>query len=69
MDEFSLTVTACNTAVERIKHSVLFAFVAINTLQIVDEDVNFVGKSAASNGSVWFSFESHGKVEAMEEIL
>ena len=54
---------------ERIKHSVLFAFVAVNTLQIGDEDGEFVGKSAASNGSVWFSFESRGKVEAMEEIV
>jgi len=55
--------------VERIKRSVLFAFVTVNTLQIGDEDVEFVGKSAASNGSVWFSFESRGKVEAMEEIV
>ena len=31
---------------------------AVNTLQIGDEDVDFVGKSAASNGFVWFSFES-----------
>ena len=50
-------------AVERIKHLVLFAFVAINTLLIVNDDVNFVRESAASNGSVWFSCESHGKVE------
>ena len=42
---------------------------AINALQIVDKDVDFVGESAASNGSVWFSFESHGKVKAMEEIV
>ena len=43
---------------ERIKRSVLFAFVAVNTLQIGDEDGEFVGKSASHNGSVWFSFES-----------
>ena len=49
--------------------SVLFAFVAVNTLQIGDKDVNFVGKSAAFNGFVWFSFESRGKMEAMEEIV
>ena len=55
--------------VERIKRSVVFAFVTVNTLRIGDEDVEFVGKSAASNGSVWFSFESRGKVEAMEEIV
>ena len=54
---------------ERIKRSVSFAFVAVNTLQIDDEDGEFVGKSAASNGSFWFSFESRGKVEAMEEIV
>ena len=30
----------------------MFAFVAVNTPQIGDEDVEFVGKSAASNGSV-----------------
>ena len=54
---------------ERIKRSVLFAFVAVNTLQIGDEDGEFVGKSVASNGSVWFSFESRGKVEAVEEIV
>ena len=53
---------------ERIKRSVLFAFVAVNTLQFGDEDGEFVGKSAASNGSVWFSFESRRNVEAMEEI-
>ena len=51
------------------KCSVLFAFVAVNTLQIGDEDVDFVGKSAVSNGFVWFSFEIRGKVEAMEEIV
>ena len=34
---------------ERIKSSVIFAFVAVNTLQIGDEDGEFVGKSAASN--------------------
>ena len=34
---------------ERIKRSVLFAFVAVSTLQIDDEDGEFVGKSAASN--------------------
>ena len=53
---------------KRIKRSVLFAFVAVSTLQIGDEDSEFVGKSAASNGSVWFSFETRRKVEAMEEI-
>jgi len=47
---------------ERVKRSVLFAFVAVNTLQIGDEDGEFVEKSAASNGSVLFSFESRGKV-------
>ena len=54
---------------ERIKHSVLFAFVAVDTLQIGDEDGKFVGESASYSGSVWFSFESSGKVEAMEEIV
>ena len=34
---------------ERIKRSVLFAFVAVNTLQIGDEDGEFVGKSGAFN--------------------
>ena len=34
---------------ERIKRSVLFAFVAVSILQIGDEDGEFVGKSAASN--------------------
>ena len=41
---------------------------AVNTLQIGDEDGEFVGESASYNGSVWFSFESSGKVEA-EEIV
>ena len=37
---------------ERIKRSVLFAFVAVSTLQIGDEDGEFIGKSAASKNKI-----------------
>ena len=53
-----------NRVDERIKH-----FVAVNNLQIGDEDGEFLGKSADSNGFVWFGFESRGKMGTMEEIV
>ena len=53
-----------NRVDERIKH-----FVAVNNLQIGDEDGEFLGKSADSNGFVWFGFESRGKMGTMEGIV